>query len=270
LSSPGHLDSLEKANVQRLVNNVSEKNIQLDSAEDDLTNKLIEFTEFFSITTPRYETKLDANNNEMFDDFGEPILDKNRPIEIPYQFRRENHAKFKAFSIPISRSMWAVSKVISHMRQELYAHETPMPPMSQLPMGPAPDKGILNTIKDFGKKLYRDPNSPYNVTKDELTIYSEIPEAWYNMLHIYELNIRHRPKINTRAQLDRILDDIVIIFSARIEPYLLQLVHQAILILKAETEDKIVSILTTYNQIEERHAKMMMGMGMSGQQPQNG
>lgn len=241
------LETLDKANVQRLVDVLAQKNMQLDRDEALLQKKLERFTEFFSIETP-FE-----------DENGDEIL-------IPYQFRKENHKEFKEFSIPISKAMWSVSKVVAVMRQELYRQETPMPNLTnQLGMA-GESKGIINTLKEVGKKLYKDPHSPYNATKEELKTYSEIPGEWRNMLHIYELNIRHRPRINTRAQLDKILDDIVIVFNARIEPFVFQLQHQANIILKTETEEKIVSLLTTYNQIAERHEKLMMGMGLTSPQ----
>lgn len=239
------LETLDKANVQRLVDNISQKNQKLDVDEAKLEETLIGFTNFFAVETDDKE-------------------------KIPYQFKLENHAKFKGFTLPISRSLWAFTKVVSHMRQELYAHETPMPNItSQLPtMGENVDaKGIMNTFKDIGRKLYRDPKSPYNAMQDQMEYLSGIPQQWTNMVHIFELNIRVRPRINTRQQLDKIMNDLVIVFNAHIEPNLVQVIHYANIILKGETEDRIVNLLTTYNQIAERHERQMMMMGPGQQNP---
>lgn len=243
------LETLDKANVQRLVDNISHRNQKLDVEESALETTLIGLTGFFAKETPLKETvEIDGKQVE-------------QEIKIPYQFQLKNHAEFKKFTLPISRSLWAFTKVVSHMRQELYQHETPMPNLtSSLPtLGDgSKTKDILNMFKDISKKLYRDPNSPYNATKELMEYYSQIPPQWFNMIHIFELSIRTRPRINTRVQLDKILNDIVIVFNAHIEPNLVSVVHYANIILKTETEDRIVNLLTTYNQIAERHEKLMM------------
>lgn len=247
----GTLETLDKANVQRLVDNISQKNQKLDLAEEELEMKLIQFTKWFAEETPLFEV----------------IDGENVQIDIPVQFRKENHAKFKEFTLPISRSLWAFTKVVSHMRMESYAHETPMPNLhGSLPsMNQDESKGVLNSLKEFGKKVYRDPNSPYNAARELMDYYSAIPQQWINMIHIFELNIRNRPRINTRLQLDKTMDDLVIVFNSHIEPNLVHILHYANIILKGETEERIVNLLTTYNQIAERHEKMMM---MNPNQPQ--
>ena len=248
--NPGSLETLDKANVQNLVNAISQKNGKLDLDEIHLEQMLLEFTEFFAKETPLYE-EINFNGTKV-----------RKPIEVPWQFELAQHRQFKSFTIPISRSFWAFPKVVSYMRQDDYRHEMPMPNLSQIPVPAIPDgtggKGVLNSIKDIGKKLYRDPHSPYNANKDLMEYYSQIPQQWFNMLHIFELNVRNRPRINTRNQLDKIMNDLVIVFNALLEPNLVHVVHYANMILKTETEDRIVNLLTSYNQIQERHEKMMM------------
>lgn len=246
------LEPIDQANVQRLVNVISEKTQRLDKDEHDLEKVLLDFTEFFAIPTPMEED--------------------GKPIPVPYQFQLENHIKFKKLTIPISRSIWAFTKVVSHMRQELYAHEVPLPNLSNaLPtMGDnsGETKSFMNSFKDLTKKLYRDPHSPYNATKDQMDYLSNIPGQWINMVHIFELNIRNRPRINTRRELDRIMNDLVIVFNSHIEPNLLSVVHYANLILKGEADDRVVNLLTAYRDAEERKAKLLMGMGQYPQNPQ--
>lgn len=260
MSSRDTLETLDKANVQRLVDNISQKNLRLDTDEDNLALKLIEFTEFFAIETDYYKDVFEKDGKTpKLDNEGKAI---KTPIDIPYQFQKTNHAKFKSFTIPISRALWSITKVVHHERQELYKQEIPMPNFAnQIPskMEGNGAKDLLGSLKDIGKRLYKDPHSPYNESREQMDYLSAIPSQWTNMLHIFELNIRVRPRINTRHELDKIMNDLVVVFNSYIEPYLLQTVHLANIIVKAETEDRIVNILTTYNQIAERHEKMMMG-----------
>jgi len=119
---------------------------------------------------------------------------------------------------------------------------------------------MMNALKDIGKKLYRDPRSPYAESRELMKYYSEIPANWNNMLHIFELNFRNRSKIQTREQLDKVLNDIVIVFNSQIEPNVVNLIHHAHIILKSENTTTIKDLLAVYQQVAERQQKMMLGM----------
>ena len=94
-------ESIEKANVQKFVDMLSARHQRLDFDEGELEKKLIGFTIFMA--------KRDEDPSK---------------YKAPYQFRLENHAEFKGFSIPISRAMWASLKVVMKMRTQLYEYET--------------------------------------------------------------------------------------------------------------------------------------------------
>lgn len=240
------LEPLDKANVQTLVDGIGERSMRYERSQQKLDKALIEFSEFWIVDTP----EKDENGN---------------PVDIPYQFQKENIPKFKKFTNEINRSMWVFSFVVKENRIQLHSQENLPPPtqLSNLPLGqskPSDLKAMLGSFRDFTKKIYKDPDSPYNATKDEFEYLLEIPHQWINMLHIHYLSIVHRPKINTRHELDKIRDDVMVFFNAHLEPNLQAKKEEATNILIDKANDKIEKILTSYKELAERHEKMYAGM----------
>ena len=242
-----NLEPLDKANIQTLVDGVGDRSARFERSQNKLDKALNQFTEFFIQETPEDQ-------------------------EIPYQFDRKNILQFKTPISEINKSMWVFSYVVKNAKMELHQREIPPPALSTLPMAQGGKlselKGMLDSFRNFSKKYTKDPDSPYNSHRDEFQYLMEIPHQYTNMLHIYYLSVVHRPKINTRLELDRVKDDIWVFFNAHLEPNLQARKDEAVNIMIDKTNDKIAEILVAYKELAERHEKMyMMGGGMSPMTP---
>ena len=147
------IDTLDspKINMQKVVNVITQRSNKNDEREEKLHEILVNLGIFWD-----QETKEDA--------------------KIPIQFEPDQKEEFKKLVLPISTAMWAVDKVVMHMRTELYKFErgmTPDIPITPIAI-PAPEaqtKVEVNTAKpekesrldkiNIFKKPQRDSFSPY-------------------------------------------------------------------------------------------------------------
>ncbi len=240
-SSEGEIESVDKANMQKIVNVFTQRVQKFDREEELLQKNLEDFTEFVSIETPE--------NDE----------DK-KPILIPIPFKREKIKDFKKLTSPISLAMWACPKVVVHMRKELFPFEygqqpqTPSQPQIYQPEQiPIPKENLLEKIKTKINMQLKHANSPYNATQNMILDFEAIPRNWRLMLHWYHLGIKKTPEINTRDELQRRIDNIAITFDFDIEPFLLMAIRYAHEIILGETEHILVNVLQAHLQIRERH-----------------
>ena len=244
IEGSGKLQSIDKLNSQRLIENFAQRFQKLDSDERKLEEVLVNFSIFLNKETPKFDLE------------GKPIL-------VPYQFLTENRPIFKKFEIPISRATWVVPKVVLHMRLEIERYERGMPNMaSAMPLLSPPNTNVeaegvssklIKSFKEITTKLYKDPLSPK--TKMEYTIarFQAIPEQWHNMLHIYNVNFDKRPHLSQRAALDRTLSHVKLVFDSYLSPALVALVRYAIEITKDQTLDRYEKLLVFQQQLSERH-----------------
>lgn len=237
------MDQIDKADIQKFVNVFSQRHSKLDYSEENLQNTLISFTEFF--------TKSD-----------EIKTDEERP-DKPYHFRLEHHVEFKRLSIPISRAMYSVPKVVMHMRTELYQFENSASSMLPEPVQPFNMNFNINQeqkkekfqdkiMKPF-KRDIRDPNSPHMQMQEFISKIQIMPSKWQNILHWYELGVRKRNRINTYNALQGLLDNIIIAFNVFIEPNLVWTVHYANEITKTETELTASKVLEAYLKVSQQN-----------------
>ncbi len=248
MSSKG-FESIEKANIQKFVDLFSQRFQRLDFDEEVMEKTLIEFTIFM------------ANR-----DTEKEIKDNN--YTSPPQFRLENHAEFKKFSIPISRAMWAVPKTVIKMRTSLYEYEggrsTILPETSvQQPITintAPPEKSLKEKITSPLKRMIRDPNSPHTQMQEFINNIQEMPAKWKNILYWYEMGIRKRNQINSYNYLLKIVDDITMVFNAYIESTLVMVIHLASEYTKTETEEIAGQVLNAYIKAQQQNANKFTGL----------
>ena len=243
-------ESIDKANIQKFVDLFSQRFTRLDFDEEQLEKKLIGFTGFMA--------KRDT-----------PEEIKEKKYTSPPQFRLENHAEFKGFSIPISRSMWSVPKAVMKMRTILYEYEAgrstilPEIPITQpitINTAPPPQKSLKEKITDPLKRIIRDPNSPHTQMQEFINDLQQIPSKWYNILYWYELGIRKRSDINSYNELIKIVDDIAMVFNAFIESKLVMVIHLANEFTKTETEKIAGEVLNAYIKAQQQNAGRFPGL----------
>lgn len=242
-------ESIEKANIQKFVDLFSQRFTRLDFDEEQLEKKLIGFTNFMA--------KRDTDKE----------MEKEH-YKAPPQFRLENHAEFKGFSIPISRSMWSVPKTVMKMRTMLYEYEvgrSTILPEAQttqpITINTAPpEKSMKEKILEPLKRIIRDPNSPYTQMQEFINNIQQIPSQWHNILYWYELGIRKRNEINSYNELVRIVDDITMVFNAYIESNLVMVIHMANEFTKTETEEIAGQVLNAYIKAQQQNAGKYQGL----------
>lgn len=243
-------EPIDKANIQKFVDLFSQRFSRLDFDEEQLEKKLLDFTD--------YMAKRDTDKE---------IEDNN--YTSPPQFRLENHRRFKEFSIPISRAMWSVPKVVMKMRTTLYEYEagrsTILPP--EIPIqqpiivntGP-PEKSLKEKITEPLKRIIRDPNSPHTQMQEFINNIQIIPSKWHNILFWYEIGIRKRNQINSYNSLVKIVDDITMVFNAYIESNLVMVIHLASEFTKTETEEIAGQVLNAYIKAQQQSAGRFQGL----------
>lgn len=223
-----NIDTIDTANMQKLVNVLSQRHPKLDDFEEDLEEKLLKFTEFCAEETPEKEL-------------------------IPIQFKKENHKKFKEFSIPISRAMYSALKVGGFLIFDKKL--IPIEPMEMLPYHTEEKESISQKVANSTKKMF----SKFIATTPELKFNNMLTDIiimqkkWKNIVHHYELGIRKRPKINTKKRLQQTLDNIIIAFNVFVEIDLVMTVHYANEITKGETEIITKDAIVAYLTAKERH-----------------
>ncbi len=248
MSSEGGISTLDAAtiNMQRMVSVVTHRHIRLDQNEKQLEKTLTELAEFWS-----HETEEKDN--------------------VPYQFQLKNQAEFKRFSIPISRSMWAVRKIVTHWRTELYKYEIGLTPdVPSIPIAaPAESEpttkvevntakkpagsGLTDKLKNLTKSFKHDSFSPLSVLNDSIEYTQKIEIKWHTILHWYGLATRKRSnRINTKQALIDLLDNIIIVFDFYVEPNLVMAVHYAHELIKQDIEELAKQSITSYLQAHER------------------
>ncbi len=238
------MEQIDKADIQKFVNVFSQRHSKLDYAESNLENTLITFTEFF--------TKTDE------------LIDGKKPT-IPYHFRLENHVEFKRLSIPISRAMYSVPKVVMHMRIQLRNSqqvfnantvESSTQPSMIINTGDHKQskESRFDRMKNIVKKETIDPNLPEAQMQDMINDIQIMPKKWRNILHWYELGVRKRPNINTYGGLQGLLENIIIAFNVFIEPNLVSVVHHSNEITKSETELTASKVLEAYLKVSQQNA----------------
>ena len=228
-------EPIDKANIQKFVDVFSARHQKLDFDESQLEKTLINFTGFMAQRDTKEEIK------------------KNNYIAPP-QFRLQNHVKFKEYSIPISRAMWSVPKVVMGMRTQLYEYEIgrstmlpEIPTQQPITINTAPqEKSLKEKITEPLKRIIRDPNSPYTQMQEFIANIQIMPSKWQNMLYWFELGIRKRTQINNYDSLLKIVDDITMVFNAYIESNLVMVVHLANEFTKKESEAMSIQVLTAY------------------------
>ncbi len=243
-------ESIDKSNVQKFVDLFAQRFQRLDFDEEVLERVLINFTEFMA----KRDTDKEIEDNQ---------------YTSPPQFRLENHIKFKEFSIPISRSMWAIPKAVIKMRTSLYEYEVghstilPEPSTVQQPITintAPPEKSIKEKILTPLKRIIRDPNSPHTQMQEFINDIQILPSKWQNILYWYELGIRKRDQINSYGRLLKIVDDISIVFNSYIESTLVMVIHLANEFTKTETEEIAGEVLTAYIKAQQQNANKFSGL----------
>lgn len=232
------LDTIDKANVQKFVDVFSQRHSKLDFYEDQLEDKLIAFTEFFTRVDPE-----DSKHDK------------------PYHFRLENHVEFKRFSIPISRSMYSIPKVVMHMRLELRKSQMMQSAPIEEQVTPfnininqeAQKQSTKDKIVKAIKRETVDPNSPEAQMQGTIKDIQSIPRKWTNILHWYELGIRKRSSLNSIRGMQQLLDNIIIAFNVFIEPNLVSVVHYSNEITKEQTEKTAAEVLQAYLKVSQQN-----------------
>jgi hypothetical protein len=245
------IETIDKANVQKFVDVFSQRHSKLDFYEDQLEEKLLEFTEFFTRVDP---------------------VDSKKEYTKPYHFRLANHVEFKKFSITISRAMYSVPKVVMYMRMELRKYqqgeqstmESITQPSMVINTGDQQQKeSKLDRIKNIVKRETIDPNSPEVQMQGMIRDYQMIPKKWTNILHWYELGLRKREHLNSKASLQKLLENIIIAFNVFIEPNLVSIVHYSNEITKEKTETTAAEVLQAYLKVSQQNAnKLPFGQQM--------
>ncbi len=243
-SEQGTLQPLDKANMQKIVNVVTQRHIKLDYDEEQLKKTLENFSGFMSQETPEKD-------------------ENGKLITIPIPLQRKNIKEFKKLTNPISRAMWSVPKVLTAMSTQTYPFELGNMPSEiiisglQEPTQQQPQKeqstDWLGRIKNQLSGIKRDPNSPYLSMQDFRFKIQMMPDQWRLFLHWYHLTIKKRHQISTIVELQRKLDNYAIAFDFAIEPILLMSVRYANEITKQETEFLAIKVLSAYGQARERH-----------------
>ncbi len=242
-------ESIDKSNVQKFVDLFAQRFQRLDFDEEELEKKLIDFTYFMA----KRDTEKEIEDHH---------------YTAPPQFRLENHAEFKGFSIPISRAMWAILKTVIKMRTSLYEYEVgrssilPEPSIQQpITINTAPpEKSMKEKLISPLKRMIRDPNSPHAQMQELMNNIQVLPSKWYNILYWYELCIRKRDQINSYDKLLKILNDIAMVFNSNIEPTLVMVVHMANEFTKTETEEIAGQVLTAYIKAQQQDANKFSGL----------
>lgn len=245
INASNPVQSIDKLNTQRLLDNFAERYKKQDDDEQKLGELLVEFTKF------RY-TETDEN------------------LPKPLQFEKKYAHQFKKYEIPISRATWSVPYVVMHMRTKLEESERGGMPidLSGVPLvqphGATPDVNygnkLVNTLKDLKNKLTKDPLSPKLKMEYTITAFQNLPLQWQNMLHIYNVNYDKRPDISKRKALDRTLSNINLVFDSYVEPTLLPLVSFAKYLAQMEILRMNKDLLIFQQNIAERHEQRQQFM----------
>ena len=274
--SQGGIDTLDTANMQKLVNVLAMRHAVLDREEKNLEQSLKDMESWWL-----HETDSSA--------------------DLPFQFTKEGMIEFMDYKIPVSRAMYAVDRLVMYQLTELHKYERgdadklPEPfftkPESEIP-DIAPMKVEVNTTQpreSISAKLQsltrqfktRKIPTPYELFLDSIEYTGQIKKKWHLILHWYYLTAKKRATqkpeqnkdikliesqyqarlgINTRQGLDNLLEQMYIVFSFYIEPNLVMAVRYSKELAGERIEDKSSFAISSYLQAKQRNRQPIQMM----------